>query len=129
MKHLPYTVKEQEDGDPDNNIEERFKELRVQLIENAEFAEGISRVLKREILEEYRAVLKNRSNRRIKYFASLVAEAGRELGLEELELYGKELFEKTEAFNLKHINSLLDEFSGLYAAIQTNPFMTREEKK
>jgi PAS domain S-box-containing protein len=97
---------------------EYFKELRQRLSLDNDIPEEFSRVLNLEIIPEFSALLKNRSNKRIRKFAELIVETGRTLNMEMMEAYGKELLAQLDAFNVQKIGSLLEEFKELANLIQ-----------
>ena len=92
---------------------EFFKELRQRLARDNDIPEEFTRVLNLEIIPEFNELLKNRSNKRIRNFAELIAEIGRTLNMEMIEAYGNELRAQVDAFNVQKIGSLLEEFKEL----------------
>jgi formylmethanofuran dehydrogenase subunit A len=55
--------------------------------------------------------MKNKSNKKIRNFASMVLKTGKEYNIKVLENYGMELEEYIDSFNVKNINALLSDFS------------------
>jgi len=89
---------------------EFFSELMQRLSGNNNIPGEFTRVLNQKIIPEYHALLKNRSNKRIRNFAELISETGRKLNMDMIEDYGKELYAQAGVFNVQMINSMLDEF-------------------
>jgi PAS domain S-box-containing protein len=119
-KYLPHTEVAQEAKGSDDQSEYLSKDLLQRLSEDPDFAFEISRAFNPEIIPEYHTLLKYRSNKRIKNFASLIADTGRKMQLNLIEAYGNELLAQVGAFNIKRITSMLEEFATLSEAIESN---------
>jgi len=68
-------------------------------------------IFRTRIIPEHENIMKNRSNKKIRNFAAMVLETGKEYKIKALENYGKELHEYIDSFNVKNINVLLTDFS------------------
>ncbi len=112
-KHLPHTEEKQELKGSEGQSEYFFKDLIKRLSEDGVFAIEVSGAFTAEIIPAFNDLLKNRSNKRIRSFAKMIAETGRNLNMEMIEAYGNELLAQVGAFNIKRIISMLDEFEEL----------------
>lgn len=123
-KYLPHTEVKQEAERSGHQQKDFFKDLIQRLPEESELANDLSGVFNPEIILEFDALLKNRSNKRIRNFARLIAETGRKLQLNMIEAYGNELLEQLGAFNVKRITLMLEEFGMFSEAIKAIPIKT-----
>ena len=123
-KYLPHTEVKLEEGSCEPT-EDFFSDFIKRLSEEVEFANEVSGVFNPEIIQEFEALLKNRSNKKIKNFAGLIAETGRKMQLNLIEAFGNELLAQVGVFNINRINMMLDEFAALSEAIEANNTETK----
>ncbi len=126
-KYLPHSAKKQQPLGSAVHEDGFLGGLGRWLSQDSEFDDNFYRVFNLEIMPEYQALLKSKSNKKIKNFARLMADAGREIHNEMIEAYGNELLLQAGAFNIKRITKMLEEFDMLRKAIQDIHIKTKTD--
>jgi two-component system sensor histidine kinase/response regulator len=110
-KFLPFTKREETEGKTIRQETDYLCELKQLVLQKDRIPEELVDIFRTRIILEYENIMKNRSNRKIRNFASMVLETGKEYNIEVLENYGSELEEYLDSFNVKNINALLADFN------------------
>jgi len=112
-KFLPFTKPEEPEektARQEMDYSYNFKQLSLQ---KNRIPKKLVDMFRTRIIPEYENIMKNKSNKKIRNFASMVLKTGKEYDIEVLESYGIELEEYLDSFNVKNINMLLTDFSEL----------------
>jgi PAS domain S-box-containing protein len=94
-------------------IWENFIELEQDEIGEKGIHPELGTYFREEILPEYEAILKNKSNLRLRNFAALITETGLEYKIGCLEKYGELLSQYIKTFNVGKIDHMLLDFRGI----------------
>lgn len=109
-KFLPFTKLEKPEEKGTKQKIDYIHELKQLALQKNRIPKEFVDIFSNRIIPEYENILKNRSNKRIRNFASMVSETGKEFNIDVLENYSVELEEYLDSFNVKKINALLTDF-------------------
>ncbi len=111
IKFLPYTKLEEPEEKIVQQKTDYLHELKQLALQKNRIPKELVDIFRTRIIPEHENIMKNRSNKKIRNFAAMVLETGKEYNIEVLEDYGKKLHEYIDSFNVKNINALLADFN------------------
>ncbi len=111
IKFLPYTKQEEPEEKTARQETDYLHDLKQLALQKNRIPKELVDIFRTRIIPEHENIMKNRSNKKIRNFASMVLETGKEYNIKVLQNYGNELQEYINSFNVKNINTLLTNFS------------------
>ena len=111
IKFLPYTKLEEPEEKGAKQEMDYIHELKQLALQKNRIPKELVDIFRTRIITEHENIMKNKSNKKIRNFASMVLKTGKEYNIKVLENYGMELEEYIDSFNVKNINALLSDFS------------------
>jgi len=112
-KFLPFTKPERPEEKAARQKMDYSYDLKQLSLQKNGIPKELVDVFRTRIIPEYENIMKNKANKKIRNFASMVLQTGKEYHIVVLESYGIELEKYLDSFNVKNINMLLTDFSEL----------------